>query len=680
MLKTLRLWIAVLTSTMAIAAGPGLKLGVDYSQRFGFAAPNETPNPIMATDGSGALYLLDIGDPKTLPAGAVLGSPGTTASYVMKLSPAVDRIVYLTVLDFRADSLAVDSSGSAYVAGSGVIAKLNSTGIAFVYRMALAEGVVVDGLAVDGSGRAYVTGRAFNGNFTTTANAFQRTAPSDNRSKGFVARVNTTGTGFDYATYLAGNDWDVPMGIAVDASGAAVVAGTTSSTDFPVTPGAYIADRRSEGTLPFLTRLSADGSTLIYSTFAGDAYGEAQAVAVDPSGNAAVLRRTLTGIALLHFNPQGTAVTFSRALPADGVGLPSRDRDKRSGRALAMDAAGNTYVTATTSAANYPVKNNLVPCEPVYLTVLGPSGDPLQTTYLAGGSGAFLSFTALALGPNSTVFVTGTAAAAYAPSRETGVASGRLFLTRLSPNEAAQPIKLSCVGNAGSYDPGPVAPGEIVSLFGEGLGPAQGMHPVVDVTIGFPTVLGGVRVTFDQIPSPLLYVQDGQINAIAPWSLTAGRTTQICVEFNGVKTNCLSRSVSNASPGVFTIDGSHAAAVNQDGTVNSASNPALAGSIVSIFATGFGAVTPSLSDGAIVGLPLPVNVLPVKLGFSSGGAIASFVQMVEPQYGGPAPFQVAGVSQVNFRVPPRPLFLVVGRDFYFDSVRSRSFAIYVTEP
>src|SRR5258708_37129576 len=112
---------------------------------------------MMATDGTGALCLLDIGDPGTLPASSVLGSPETPASYVMKLSPAADRIVYLTVLEFRASELAVDSSGSAYVTGSGVIAKLNATGTAFVYRMPMEEGLEVDGLAVARWRRAYVT-------------------------------------------------------------------------------------------------------------------------------------------------------------------------------------------------------------------------------------------------------------------------------------------------------------------------------------------------------------------------------------------------------------------------------------------------------------------------------------------------------------------------------------------
>ena len=87
--------------------------------------------------------------------------------------------------------------------------------------------------------------------------------------------------------------------------------------------------------------------------------------------------------------------------------------------------------------------------------------------------------------------------------------------------------------------------------------------------------------------------------------------SQVCVAYNGVKTNCLSWPVVEAAPAVFTVDGVYAAALNQDGTINSADNPAAPGSIVSIFATGLGPISPAQADGTLVGFPLPNNVLPV---------------------------------------------------------------------
>src|SRR5438067_3452451 len=103
-MRIARLWIAAIMATVAIAAGSDFTLAVDYSQRLGFGTPVTNFKPAIATDGTGALYLLDIGDPTMLHATAVLGSPAALASYVMKLSPAGDRIVYLTVLEFRADA------------------------------------------------------------------------------------------------------------------------------------------------------------------------------------------------------------------------------------------------------------------------------------------------------------------------------------------------------------------------------------------------------------------------------------------------------------------------------------------------------------------------------------------------------------------------------------------------
>jgi uncharacterized protein (TIGR03437 family) len=161
--------------------------------------------------------------------------------------------------------------------------------------------------------------------------------------------------------------------------------------------------------------------------------------------------------------------------------------------------------------------------------------------------------------------------------------------------------------------------------------------------------LAGVQVTFNGTPGPLLYVQNNQINAIAPWVLQdqIGMTVNVCVLYDGAATNCVTRPVVEEHPGVFTVDGVYAAALNQDGSINSATNPATG--LVSIFATGLGPISPALPDGAIVGLPLPVNVLQdgvywvANIGFA--GSIANYTTV---EYGGPAPYEVAGLSQVNF--------------------------------
>ena len=108
--------------------------------------------------------------------------------------------------------------------------------------------------------------------------------------------------------------------------------------------------------------------------------------------------------------------------------------------------------------------------------------------------------------------------------------------------------------------------------------------------------------------------------------------------------------VVQAAPAVFTSDGYHAAALNQDGTINSAAHPAPGGTTVSIFATGLGPISPAAKDGAVVVPPLPANVFGVtaEIDFTSG--IGGLLRTPVPvAYAGPAPFEVAGVSQINIQ-------------------------------
>jgi uncharacterized protein (TIGR03437 family) len=272
---------------------------------------------------------------------------------------------------------------------------------------------------------------------------------------------------------------------------------------------------------------------------------------------------------------------------------------------------------------------------------------------------------AVATGPNSTVFLAASADASVAPTQAGPFPAGRVgsaFLWHLSPSATAQVLPLACLGNAANFGTGPIAPGEIVSLFGNGLGPQQGVQTSATLQTPFPTQAAGVEVNFDGTPAPLLWVQDAQINAVVPWSLTPGQSTRICVSHNNVNTNCLTWPVAQTAPGVFTVDGTYAAAVNQDGTINSAAHPAPVGSIVAVWATGLGPITPAQADGALVDLPLPANVvLPVGVraptpmfdycfpGDMPGCPYPSYIYF-DVTYAGPAPYMVAGVSQINFQV------------------------------
>jgi uncharacterized protein (TIGR03437 family) len=332
-----------------------------------------------------------------------------------------------------------------------------------------------------------------------------------------------------------------------------------------------------------------------------------------------------------------------------------------------LDSNGNAYIAGYAASSVFPVKNSVAPCGSDWLSVIGPDGSISQTTYLPGAtyqpiesSGPLLvPIGAIGAQPaplvtanaNSAVFVMVEEGADFAPT-QTGPfpLQFSLALYRLSPNSNAQPVSLACVGNAATFSSGPVAPGEIVTLSGSGLGPQQGISTQATFASPFPTQAGNAEVTFDGTPAPLLWVQDGQINTVVPWSV-AGKTTKICVTYNNVPTNCLTYPVAAAAPGVFMVDGYHAATLNQDGSINSAANPASPNSIVSVYATGLGPISPQQADGVLVaGTPLPVNTLSLQLGsLFEGDAVWNAIYVTyAPAYAGPAPDLIAGASQINF--------------------------------
>ncbi len=200
------------------------------------------------------------------------------------------------------------------------------------------------------------------------------------------------------------------------------------------------------------------------------------------------------------------------------------------------------------------------------------------------------------------------------------------------------------VVHAASFITGPVAPGQIVSVFGSGVGPSTAAGGRLDFAGGVDSFVGDTKVLFDGIPAPLVYVQGGQVNAIVPYSVAGRTTTQLEMEYLGVKSNPIALSVADAVPGIFTVAGGigQAAMLNENGSFNSPSSPATKGSIVTMFATGEGQTDPPGIDGMLSADPLPKPQLPVSLRI--GGLTA------EVLYAGAAP-GFAGLLQVNARVP-----------------------------
>jgi len=197
--------------------------------------------------------------------------------------------------------------------------------------------------------------------------------------------------------------------------------------------------------------------------------------------------------------------------------------------------------------------------------------------------------------------------------------------------------------NGASLVSGAIAPGEIVTLIGSGIGAAVALPPAGSAS---STDLASSQVLFDGTTSPILYTSPNQINAIVPFALYRSTSTQMEVMLHGKSLAALPLSVSPAAPSIFTIDSSgvgQGAILNQDSTGNSAANPAKKGSVVVIFATGAGETDPASIDGQVTGTVLPKPLLPVSV--LIGGLTAQVL------YAGAAPELIAGVIQVNALVP-----------------------------
>jgi uncharacterized protein (TIGR03437 family) len=200
--------------------------------------------------------------------------------------------------------------------------------------------------------------------------------------------------------------------------------------------------------------------------------------------------------------------------------------------------------------------------------------------------------------------------------------------------------------NAADYQSNSVAPGEIVDIFGTLVGPSELTKGSVDSNAKAATNVGGTQVLFDGIPAPILYASSGQTAAIVPFEVAGQNLTNLQVSVNGFLSNTVTVFVNDSHPGVFTQDSSGDGAgsiLNQDYSLNSTAHPAKKGSAVMVYATGLGLVNPPVADGAITGSALSHQIETVTATVNG--------QPADVLYAGTAPGLVAGVNQLNVRIP-----------------------------
>jgi hypothetical protein len=357
------------------------------------------------------------------------------AGHDLVIDPGIEYSTFLGGASHEsAAAVAVDSAGNAYITGvtqspdfpttagafdrtgapnnflEAFVSKLNSNGTALIYSTFLGGSNFEWGraIAVDVAGNAYVAGQTKSSDFPTTGGAFDTTFNVDtcprcgiDQYDAFVTKLNASGSGLVYSTFLGEFDIDDALAIAVDGAGNAYVGGETGSNNFPVTAGAF--DTTLNGAFDaFVTKLNPTGSALVYSTYLGglevDFVGS---MAVDASGNlyaAGITRSANFPVTAGAFDTthNGLFDVFVTKLNAAGSGLVystflgGADFDSVGG--IAIDGGGNVYVAGGTSSLDFPTTAGAFDRTPngsdAFVTKLNPAGSALVYSTLMGGSGS----------------------------------------------------------------------------------------------------------------------------------------------------------------------------------------------------------------------------------------------------------------------------------------------------
>jgi uncharacterized protein (TIGR03437 family) len=576
----------------------------------------------VAIDGAGSLYISDFGANQVyqVTAGGILSLLAGTGTAGLS---GVGTSALLAQLNAPA-GLATDSSGAVYIADSGnnLVRKVYNGVIIDVFNTPAPTGV-----ALDSSGMLYVAAGSYFGSVVqqTSSVTSARDVTVDSAgnayvtSGGFVLEISSIGVvttiaGSGNSPFFSGDggpatkaQLNSPEGIAVDSGGNWYIADTSNNRIRMVTSAGVISTIAGTGAagssgdngpasvaeLRSPHGIAVDGSNNLYIADSGNnavrkvtsagiistiasQLNNPVSVAIDPQGSVYIADAGNNRIAQVKAG--GAATTFAKI---NGVLAVAVDV---SGNVLAADAS-QVWKVAPDGTTSSLINGLISPSGLAFASdgslwiadtganvIRGLSSSGVLTAIAGTGTAAFSGDGSLALG-----------AELNAPA---GIAIGAngTWLIADSGNNRIRSLTLSTVSadtspislvNAASLATGPIAPGEIVTIFGTGF----------DKT--------NPQLLFNSQPATVFYSSTTQINALAPASLVANSTATISVMMNGAPFTDSSVAVASAAPGIFTVAGAagQAAALNQDGSLNSAANPAGRGSVVSIYATGQGANT-----------------------------------------------------------------------------------------
>jgi len=672
---------------------------------------------IYATSDGGKIWSL-VGPAATSLAAApsriyTAGGSVQQTVFLAKFDPALSQVVYSTYLWTGAVSaIALDSASDICLAGSdstgmnGVTMKVGGADSKVMYSMTL-TGAVPNAIALDASGNAVIAGTATG--LATSKGAYQSTPPSpcsvpfnpfngfltSESTHAFVATLDGSGALLK-ATYVTGSCGDTAYAAALDSTGNIYIAGETYPADFPVTAGAMTAKFPSIYSAGFVAQLSPALDQLTYSSFLGAGFFSAvHAIALDGAGNVYLAGSTPasptagaahalpnSGCPALEPGPGPPIMTppvagdsafvlkmtLSSAPPAFLAtvgGTCHAEADS-----IAFDANGNIWLAGSNLSWDFPTMapiaglSQIPPqqlhyynCLTGFLAELNPSGSAVLSASVTDSYGAVAA-------NSSAVYFTDGLGALNSSGFATGTYSA--LVAQINPAQAA-PI---FVDEITQYDPltpaavrfsSAVAPGEIVRILGRGIGPQNQVEAMLTNAGTLATSIGGVQVTFNGIPAPLVYAQANQVVAVAPFELTPLTNASVQVQYNGLTSSIYTVPVVAQNPDILAV-------VNSDWTPNSQSNP---GALVVIFLTGLGRTIPASTDGAINRPPLAQPAMAPQMQFS--GDVGSVVDFL-----GAAAGEVAGVSQLN--ISPTGLVPNMNGQFYgfTVSVGGASAEVYVS--
>ena len=569
----------------------------------------------VAVDPSGNLYIADTLNNRIRKVVGFAGNISTLAGNGV-LSYAGDGGPAKSALFNSPQGVAVDTAGNFYISdtGNNVVRKVSSNGTISNFAGNGTAGFGGDGnaatgaqlnapqgIAVDSAGNVYIA---------DTGNSRVRKVSGGNIST--IAGSGTVGFGGDGASATAAA-LNSPTAVAVDSAGNVYIADFGNNVVRKVAGGTIstVAGNGRQG-------YSGDGGPGTQAQLNGP-----QGVAVDNAGNVYIADTLNSRIRMVSGSNIRTVAGIGIVGYA-GDGGPAVQAQLAGPTGLAVDAAGSIYVSNGSSNVR-----KIYPNGPIATIAgansLGYSGD--------GGlaiNATFNGALGLAVDANGNVYVAD---------------SGNNAIRLLQPQATGTGI--SAVVNAASNQSGAIAPGEIIVIYGSGLGPASVAQnqPANGV---YGTTVGGTVVYVGGIAAPILYASATQVSAIVPFGLS-GSSASVYLTYQGIATTTVNVPVASASPALFTLDFSgsgQAAAVNEGATpsANGAAHPASAGTFVELYLTGGGTTNPSSADGAIATGPAPLSQA-LTVTVSIGGQNATVA------YSGAAPGSPNGVVQINAQVP-----------------------------